>query len=341
MLKVEPQKKVGPQKEKIVLKLIQMIFSVIIPTYNRKHLLKKCLNSLLNQTFPKDEYEVIVVDDGSPPEADSPPHPPLAEEADVSLLTGRRQTSIPFHFLTQEHRGPAAARNLGIKKAQGEIIAFTDDDCVPPANWLEKLYDGFKRHPEVAVVSGYQEAPEEILQKNLIAQYERFQTRALYRGKDKEIIGGFETPGGVTNNMAVKRKVFDKVGLFDENFPVPAGEDADLKKRIANARFKFLYLPLKVEHYQEYSLRGFLRQQKTRGIGGRYFREKWGRGGVNWLLPLKSFPRFFVTWWKSRSLKMAGLEFLGRMWMVGGQLRNSQHRFSSTDLHGQIICVYQ
>ncbi len=278
-----------------------MTFSVIIPTYNRKELLKQCLSSLFAQTFPKNEYEVIVVDDGS-------------TDGTVEFL--KSQSAL---WRTQNHKGPAAARNFGVKQAQREIIAFADDDCVPPADWLEKLYDGFKRHPEVAVVSGYQEAQEEILQKNLVAQYERFQTRELYGGKDKEIVGGFETPGGVTNNMAVKRQVFDKVGLFDENFPVPGGEDADLKKRIADAGFKFLYIPLKVEHHQEYSLRGFLRQQKTRGIGARFFREKWEQGSIDWLMPLKSFPRFFVTWYKSGSLQMAGLEFLGRMWIfVGG-----------------------
>lgn len=283
-----------------------MIFSVIIPTYNRKDLLKKCLVSLFAQTFHKDGYEVIVVDDGS-----------TDGTADFLSLLNPLDPSH-FHFLTQNHKGPAAARNLGIKQAQGEIIAFTDDDCVPPANWLEKLYDGFKRHPEVAIVSGCQEAQDNILKENLIAQYERFQTREIYGGKDKEIVGGFETPGGVTNNMAVRKEVFDKVGLFDENFPVPAGEDADLKKRIADAGFKFLYIPLKVEHHQEYSLRGFLRQQKTRGIGARFFREKWGQGSIGWLLPLKSFPRFFVTWRQSKSLRIAALEFLGRVAMFIG-----------------------
>jgi len=296
-------------------KINSMIFSIIIPTYNRKHLLKKCLSSLFTQTFPKDQYEVIVVDDGSPPEADFPP------EADWGLSADMWQTTVPFRFLTQKHKGPAAARNLGIKNAKGEIIAFTDDDCVPPANWLQKLYDGFKRHPEVAVVSGYQEAPEEILQKNVTAQYERFQTRQLYGGKDKEIVGGMQTPGGVTNNMAIRKEVFDKVGLFDENFPVPAGEDADLKKRIARDGFKFLYIPLKVEHYQEYSLAGFLKQQYARGIGGSFFRKKWGRSRVDWLLPIKSIPRFFITWWQGRSLKMAALEFLGRLAMFVGELK--------------------
>lgn len=230
---------------------------------------------------------------------------------------------VSFKFLQQKHQGPAAARNLGIKHAQGKIVAMTDDDCVVPRNWLEKLSDGFHRHPEVAGVTGFQEAPSEILQKNLIAQYERYQNRELYGQKEKEVVGGFETPGGVTNNVAFKKTVLSEIGGFDEGFPVPAGEDADLKKRIADRGYQLLYIPLKVEHRQEYSIRRFLHQQYVRGIGGRFFRKKWeNKEGINWLLPIKSVPRFFLTFLRTKSIRLAGLEFLGRLWMLIGELKN-------------------
>lgn len=285
-----------------------MFFSVVIATYNRQTLLVQCLDALFNQTFSQNQYEVIVVDDGS--------------RDDTIEYLKSLSPPVSFKFLQQKHRGPAAARNLGIKHAQGKIIAMTDDDCVPPREWLEKLADGFKRYPKVTGVSGYQEAPQGILKTNLIAQYESYQSRELYGQKEKEVAGGLETPGGVTNNVAFRKSVLDEIGGFDEGFPVPAGEDADLKKRIADCGHQLLYIPLKVEHQQEYSLGRFLHQQYVRGIGSRFFRKKWeNKEGINWLLPIKSIVRFFITFLKTKSIRLAGLEFLGRLWMFMGELK--------------------
>lgn len=287
-----------------------MIFSVVLATYNRKGSLGKCLKSLLYQAFPKGAFEVIVVDDGS-------------NDSTSDFLRTLESPGVKFRFFRQNHKGPAAARNLGIKYAQGKIVAMTDDDCVPPLDWLEKLQDGFKRYPEVVGVTGFQEAPEGVLGKNLIAKFERYQTREVYGAKDQEVVGGWEVPSGVTNNVAFKKANLDEVGGFDENFPVPAGEDADLKKRITDWGYKLLYLPLKVEHHQEYSLRSFLRQQYVRGIGSWYFYKKWeNRSFPNFSLLLKAFPRFIITWIKSDSLTIASLEFWGRVWMLAGEIRS-------------------
>lgn len=232
--------------------------SVVIPTYNREEGLRRVLNSLLSQTIK--DFEIIVVEDGSK----------VAEK-----IVSEFQNKIKFmRYFWQENAGPAAARNLGIRQANAAIIAFTDDDMKLPPEWLEKLLDGFARHPEVSGVGGYMKAPNEVFIKSKFAQYEWFVSHITYHADETEKVGGFENPAGGTNNLAFKKDILNEVGGFDENFPVPAGEDADLKKRITDKGYKLLYIPLKAEHYQPYGLKRFIRQSYVRGIGTYYFVNK-------------------------------------------------------------------
>jgi len=231
--------------------------SVVIPTYDRKARLRECLRAVTRQDYP--DYEVIVVDDGS---SDGTAEMVASEFPQVRLI--RQPTN----------RGPAAARNRGIEMATGEIIAFTDDDCVPPPDWLRSLADGFQRHPEVSGVAGYLEAAPDVLRSNPFARYEAYVMHSLYRAGSEPYVGGFETPGGGTNNVAYRADVLREAHGFDESFPHAAGEDADLKKRVTEAGHLLLYLPIKVTHHHEFSWRGFQRQQIIRGRGVVHFERK-------------------------------------------------------------------
>ena len=97
------------------------MISVVVPAYNAREAIAECLEALLHQTVPRDRYEVIVVDDGS--------------------SDGTAEVVRPYgvKLLQQANQGPAAARNLGVAHAQGEIILFTDADCAPHADWIEQL----------------------------------------------------------------------------------------------------------------------------------------------------------------------------------------------------------
>src|ERR1700709_2501535 len=97
-----------------------MEISVIIPTYRRPQLLKKCLTALLAQEFNKRQYEIIVVTDGPDEETIN-----LVKDISKSLATLIRCLAL------SEKRGPAAARNFGWLNAKSNVIAFTDDDCIP------------------------------------------------------------------------------------------------------------------------------------------------------------------------------------------------------------------
>ncbi|HIH72978.1 MAG: Glycosyl transferase [Thermococcales archaeon 44_46] len=236
--------------------------SIAVPTYNRKKKLQQCLKALVNQNYPKERYEIIVVDDGS-------------TDGTYEFLQEKRKEIQNLRVLRQQNKGPAAARNLGIKNARGEIIFFVDDDVIVPNNWIREFLNVFSKYPEVVAVSGYVEAPEEILKKNIFARYEAYMSRLAYNMPRTIYIGSFETFGGATCNVAYKREVLEEVGGFDETFPVAAGEDADLKLRIALKGYKFAFIPLKAIHIQDYTLKGFWKQQVNRGIGNYYFRKKW------------------------------------------------------------------
>lgn len=135
-------------------------YSVIVPTYNREESLRKTLISLAGQTIPSDQYEVLVIDDGS-----------SRNIKDVFEKFSRQYGAKNFFYHRISHGGPSKARNVGIKLARGEILFFTDDDCVVPPNWMETLLGGYRRHPKAVGVGGWEMKNPLVLARNRIAQY--------------------------------------------------------------------------------------------------------------------------------------------------------------------------
>ena len=255
-----------------------MNFSVVVPTYNRPEKLNNCLSSILSQEY-RGEFEIIMVEDD-------------ASEKSKPIIDSLNQDG-KIRYFSQNHKGPAVARNFGVSKAIYDYIAFTDDDCVVPANWLSAIESGFKQYKNAGAVGGFMEAPTEVLKQNVFSRYESFMTRTVYGTGSKEIFGGFEVPTGGTNNIAYKKSVLSEIKGFDETFPVAAGEDADLKLRVVSKGYKILYIPLKVEHFHLFGWKSFIRQSWIRGIGSYYFHQKHGGGlglfgilGMLFLLPL-------------------------------------------------------
>lgn len=282
-----------------------MYFSVVVPTHNRKHLLRLCLQGVLGQQYPN--YEVIVVDDGSTD----------GTEAMV------KRDFPQIHYIRQEpKRGPAAARNRGIQAATGDIIAFTDDDCVPPPDWLARLAQGFVDYPQAAAIGGIQEASEQVLRTHILARYERFVTRKVY-GLGREPVVGSPAPGG-TNNLAVRRRTLLEIGGFDETFPVAAGEDADLLRRLAQRGYVTVSLPLKVTHLQSYTWASFFRQQVRRGIGAAYYHQKWGERAplVREIVRLFAAPLVWIRdSLRYRAPTMAAIHAIATTLQAWGRLR--------------------
>jgi GT2 family glycosyltransferase len=238
-----------------------MRFSLIIPTYRRKELLRGCLTSCREQVYPA--LEIIVVDDASPD--------------DTSTMV---RTEFPevISLRLERNSGPATARNRGITAASGDIIVFTDDDCLLPPDFLMRLAEGYRNHPEIAGAGGYLEAPDELLAHNRYAQYDYYMTHTVYGFGPLPVVGGLECPAGGTHSMSYRARALAEVDGFDESFASPGGEDADLKARMVAHGYTLLYVPVKVIHRRRYTLPDFWNQYFAHGRGSPQYRRKHAGG---------------------------------------------------------------
>ena len=112
-------------------------FSIIVPTYNRPQELTTCIHTLRILDYPRDRFEVIIVDDGS-------------ESSPGGIIRGFCG-HMNVVFVSQAHGGPAAARNTGAQHAKGEFLVFTGDDCFPHKDWLRALAARFEAAPDIAL----------------------------------------------------------------------------------------------------------------------------------------------------------------------------------------------
>lgn len=254
-----------------------MHVSVVVPTYNRRALLRETLAALSRQDYR--EYEVIVVDDGS---------------VDGTREVVQREFPEAHYVRLDRNRGCAAARNAGVQAARGEIVAFTDDDCVPPPDWLSRLAEGHVNHPEVVGVGGYMEPTEPMLRSNAFARYEAYLTHVVYGAGHDEYVGGYECPAGGTNNISYKKAVLEQFGGFDESFP--AGADPELKWRICGSGHRLLYVPSCVLHQRPYTWSAFRDQQILRGRGALHFERKHKRMPSRLRLLLRVCKRGLTFW---------------------------------------------
>ncbi len=180
-----------------------MNVSVVVPTYRRLDLLKRCLSALSSQSLEPACYEIIVADDGA--------------DEQVAAAVGRFQEyhgpRISYVPVRGPH-GPAAARNAGWRAATAPIVAFTDDDCIPDRQWLEKGVKRF-REDNVVAVSGRVVMP---MSKNP-TDYERSASH-------------LETAEFVTANCFCRRDALERLDGFDERFTRAWREDSDLHFRL-------------------------------------------------------------------------------------------------------------
>jgi GT2 family glycosyltransferase len=176
--------------------------SVVIPTYQRTLLLAKCLEALAGQTFDLQYAEIIVVSDGPDPHTKSL----------VDLFITRKLKNLTYIALGHK-KGPAAARNAGWHKATADLIAFTDDDCMPQTDWLASLVLAREKcRDEAAAFSGKIIVPR----SSAPTDYECN-------------VAQLEHAEFVTANCACTRRALMQVNGFDEAFTMAWREDSDLQ----------------------------------------------------------------------------------------------------------------
>jgi GT2 family glycosyltransferase len=229
--------------------------AVVVPSFNRPVGLRRCLEALL--ALQGEPPEIIVVDDGSPT--------PLAG---ICAAFGSRVRCI-----RQENRGPAAARNAGVQASGADFIAFTDDDCCPHEDWLVALRRASGGEDGVLVGGRVTNA----LPNNLYASASQALCDYLYvhfRARYGD------APFFTSNNMACARAAFDRLGGFDESFPIAAAEDRDFGLRWRADGGSLRYAPEAiVEHSHALDLRRFFRQQSNYGRGARHLHRQLDRRG--------------------------------------------------------------
>lgn len=181
--------------------------SIVVPFHNNRKQIGSCCESLLQQTFRKDSYEVIFVDNNS-------------TDGSAGIVA-----AYPSIQLLQQHApGSYAARNLGIRAARGQIIAFTDADCIAAPDWLARIETALSNQ-DVAVVLGAYSGRLAQFPARALSAYENSKNRYIFANRDRSLFYGY------TNNMAVKRCVFQKYGYFPE---ISRGGDAILVRIIVN-----------------------------------------------------------------------------------------------------------
>ncbi|MCC6794961.1 MAG: glycosyltransferase [Candidatus Hydrogenedentes bacterium] len=213
-----------------------MKVSIVIPAHNAAATLGECLAAATNQTYA--DREVIVIDDGS---------------ADNSVEIARK---FPVTLIQQPKRGPAAARNAGARVASGDIVAFTDSDCIPHKDWIAQLVENFG--DGVGAVGGtYGIANTGSVLARII--HNEIRSRHAGFGYEVDFLGSY--------NLAVKRDVFNALNGFDEDFKAASGEDNDLSYRIHDAGYALHYTPAAVvDHYHPERLAPYLRSQMRHGF---------------------------------------------------------------------------
>jgi glycosyltransferase involved in cell wall biosynthesis len=195
--------------------------SVVVPTYRRDDLLDRCLAALAAQQFPPCAYEIIVADDAAACET----------ERLVASWAMRAACAVRYLPVTGPH-GPAAARNRGWRAARGEIVAFTDDDCLPDPCWLRAGaaafcdHDGGASGDPVAAVFGRIVVPL----PPTPTDYERD-------------TAGLETAEHATANCFYRRDALRAVGGFDERFTAAWREDSDLSFTLLERRARIARAP--------------------------------------------------------------------------------------------------
>lgn len=221
-------------------------FSIIIPTYARPCALLRCLQAMTRLTYPLEAFEVIVVDDGSP--------------QSVAQVVAEFRPKLHLTLLTQPNAGPATARNIGAAHAQGQFLAFTDDDCEPHPDWLTQFARTLSRKPD-CVVGGRTRCA---LPANLYAMASQLMV-AYLMGQ-----GTFFA----SNNLGISAETFHQLNGFDHSFPLAAAEDRDLCDRLQQHSVDFYYIDQAiVDHTHRLTLRSFWQQQFNYGQGAYHYHQ--------------------------------------------------------------------
>ena len=253
-----------------------MFFSIVIPTYNRLPILEKCLRALESQEFSNknyiEGYEVVLVDDGS-------------TDGTLNWLATHKDEFSHVRCFEQNHAGPAAARNLGVEKAQGDTIIFIDSDLVVLSNFLQAHTN--------ALVQG-----KEKLGNNCFFTYGAVINTCNFANPTAEPykITDFSAAFFATGNVAIPKRWLEEAGLFDNRFQLYGWEDLELGVRLKKLGLQLIKCPEAVGYHWHppFSLQQIpklIDQEIQRGRMGVLFYQKHPTWEVKMMIQMTWFHR--------------------------------------------------
>jgi cellulose synthase/poly-beta-1,6-N-acetylglucosamine synthase-like glycosyltransferase len=221
--------------------------TIVVPVRNGEQTIQPLLESLQKLDYDRNKVEVIVVDGNS-----------TDKTRDIVK-------KYPVKLVIENRKGLNLARNEGIKCSNGEIVAFTDSDCIVPPDWITKIVENFK-DPKVSCVGGSAKA----LDNDFVSQYAdnsivRLMPFFRKREELEKVKPFFRHPAGC--NMAFRRKVAEEVGYFDENIQF-GFDEVEFADRVCRAGYKMVLDPeVSVWHKHRSTLGQFLKQNFQYGKG--------------------------------------------------------------------------
>ena len=222
--------------------MIPPLISIIVPVYNGEKTITACVESIIDQEFSKEEYEIIVVDNKSTDKTRE-----IVEKFHIKLVS------------EDEIQSSYAARNLGVTIAKGEIILFIDADCIAKKDWISKIIEGFN-DPEVGAIGGeIDDAQPSTLVERFLSDIHPLKNCMKFEGVFLPIL--------ITANAAFRKNLFIRLGGFKQNLYTIA--DIDLSWRLLlETKYKINYVPdAIVFHKHRTTLKGMYKQQYRSGLG--------------------------------------------------------------------------
>lgn len=228
--------------------MIEPLISIIIPVRNEAGLLENCLESIQNLDYPKDRLEVIVADGMSTDKTSE-----VARKYGANVVLNEKQTVSP-------------GRNLAFKHASGDIIAFTDADCIVDKNWIKKALKYFEDNT-VACVGGPNLTPPDEgnfgKAVGFVFNQRLFAAGSIHARELKEIKEVRSIPGC---NAVYRKSALEKVMPIDES--LLTCDDTELNQRLIDKGYKLLYTPdVFVWHYRRPDPKRLFKQMYRYAIG--------------------------------------------------------------------------
>jgi len=264
-----------------------MKISVIIPVFNAQVSIYSCLQCLLKQERMPDE--ILLVENGS-------------TDRSVEIIEEfiNKNNDIPIRLLREEKKGPGNARNKGIREAKGDIIAFTDSDCMAEHRWIKNIEKAFNDHPGLDAVGGVDEPlfpAVSVIEKLLsVVWLPKIEKMSYPLSDKKEKL--FESYFISTFNCAYRKNIVDKINGFDGSFQ-KAGEDIDIYLRAIDEKAKILpwHPEIVICHQQRISFWAMIKKAFNYGESLAHIVKRHFNGYIYWagILPFKKRKSFKLT----------------------------------------------